>query len=197
MAPCPPPLVPTYPFGPSLRFVCSTIDRTLTWADDKFVSGTGEDQLSKWGYYRERDPEKLAEQFYSYAGYSHREALPYGVPYVMRGHLHNLTQAEYLDLLDMVKLWREQKTVTRLYDGRLVTVETKPRARARFNPTITYTLPTRAATDHFFAQYDVIWKEFTDYGRYSNRNFEERYRVDFTLEEWNPVTPIPVAQDLP
>jgi hypothetical protein len=114
----------------------------------------------------------------------------------MRGKLQNLTQAEYLDLLDMVKLWREQKTVTRLYDGRLVTVETKPRARARFNPTITYAMPTRVATDHFFAQYDVIWKEFVDYGRYSNRNFEERYRVDFTLEEWNPVTPIPVTQDL-
>ncbi|MGL5059046.1 MAG: hypothetical protein ACRC62_03610 [Microcoleus sp.] len=138
----------------------------------------------------------MAEQFYSYGGYSHRDGFPYSVPYVMRGKLHNLTEAEYLDLLDMVKLWREQRTITRLYDGRLVTVETKPRIRARFNPTITYTLPVRAATDHFFAQYDVAWKDFIDYGRYSTRGFETRYRIDFTLEEHNPVTPIPVTQDL-
>ncbi len=183
--PCPPPFVPTYPYGPYLRFVCRTLDLTIRFDEKKFVGALSEDRLGRTGYDREKDPEYTAKMFYGYSGASHRKGPAFKAPQICRASLQSLTDTQYRTLKEMWLLWIEQGATTRLYDGRLVLEEAKPRTHAKFNPGITYTLPTSVDVEYYFPILDVVWDEFKDLGRSPSG-----YRLEFTLKEWDADRPV-------
>jgi hypothetical protein len=186
MALCPPPFEPTFPFGPYLRFTCRTLDVRLDFAAGKFLPGAGEDRLDRWGYDRDIDLEYVAKMFYGYSGASHREGPPFKAPHIFTGRFFGLTDLEYRHLKAMSLLWVEQGDRTRLYDGRLVLEETKPRTRAKFDPGILYSLPAETYIEYYFPVFDVIWEDFKDFGR-----FKTGYRIDIKLREWDADLPVP------
>jgi hypothetical protein len=185
--PCPPPFEPTFPFGPYLRFTCRSIDLTIRFDQGKFLAGQGEEPLARWGFDFEKDPEHLAGHFYGYSGYSHRDGTQniYRSPHIFRMSFQKLTQAEHNDLQAIWLLWQEQQEICRLYNGRILTQETKPRRRAKFNPAITYSIPVHPEIEFYFGIFDVQFEVFKNFGRY-----QSGYRVDIEAREWNPATPV-------
>ncbi|MGL5059294.1 MAG: hypothetical protein ACRC62_04865 [Microcoleus sp.] len=177
---------PTFPFGPSVRFTCRTLDVTLNYADNKFRADDDENQLVRHGWERDIDMEYAAKMFYGWAGASHRDGPPFRAPYVFQGRFHNLTEQEYRRLKAMWLLWLEKGDRTRLYDGRLVLEEAKPRTRALHTPTIAYALPTETDIIYYFPVFDVIWEDFKDFGRTAMG-----YRIDIKLREWDADQPVP------
>lgn len=186
--PCPPPFVPTYPFGTGLRFTCRTLDVSINFADDKFLSADGEERLDRWGWDRDIDLEYVAKMFYGHSGASHRRGVSFRAPHIFSGRFVNLTEQEHRHLKAMYLLWVQQGEITRLYDGRQVLEETKPQTRLSFNPPINYTLPTDVDIIYYFPVFDVIWEEFKDYGR-----FGRGYRIDVKLREWDADRPVPLT----
>jgi hypothetical protein len=176
---------PTFPFGPSLRLVCQSLDVTLNRIDGKFTPNTGDGMLTGWGYDRYPDTDFLAKTVYGHSGASHRRKQPYPAPQIIEMSLQNLSEVEYRLLRGMHLLWDQKGFITRLYDGLYVFEEASPRTRAKFNPGITYALPTEIDLVYYFAIFDIQIEEFRLLGK-----GESDYSVYIKAKEFDPDRPV-------
>jgi hypothetical protein len=183
---------PTYPFGPYQRFMKGGRQVFLNYTDNKFAPGPGDAWLERYGYDREPDPEYQVSMVYNYVGASQFDGPPHRAPYLFRWRLQNISAADFRDFNAMHLLYLNRGEPTRLWDGRMVLEEVKPRVRARFDPGITYALPNDPDIDHFFGIFNIGITKLRVLGKGRNG-----YRLEMEAMEHDPDLPVPISEDVP